>query len=130
MCNKEVQKLVEIYRGFSGSKDFPADFCDHVADAIQGELGYKMHFGAFLLDKPRVDYYGNMRCISWCHTFCEDNEGRIVDLTAAQFNSWLNIPFPSGILLIPKRVRLSNRYVKEVYPYPCDPLIIKPFFAT
>lgn len=129
MRSKEAQKLAEIYRDFSGKKGFPVDFCDQIADVIQSKLGYKLHYGAFLLDKPRWDYYGGVWCISWGHTFCEDNEGRMVDLTATQFNQWLNTPIPSGILLISKESKLANRYVKEPYPYPCNNLeIVRPFF--
>lgn len=131
---KSRTTLTEIYNEFAKDGDFPLNFCGDVSDKIEEELGFKTHYGAFLLDRPRENYdpvdAKIAPLIMACeHAFSTSPEGHIIDLTATQFNPWLFQPIRNGVIVIPRGTDKFNRYLKRRLPFPYDSTDLKHYFG-
>lgn len=107
-------QLIGIYNEYAGAAGFPMDYCEEVAGTINDRLGIPIQVGAFLLDKPRRE--DEELLIAYQHVFSNLN-GNIVDLTAHQFNRWLNNPLPRGVIVITASSPLYGRYVEKEMLY-------------
>lgn len=89
---------------------FPRNECVMVSIALEG-LGLQRMPGFFRLDrliKPGSKY----RYLIEPHSWAEDAEGTIIDLTLHQFNQGLEIPQPAGVRVINRGHPLYSRYIK------------------
>ncbi len=108
------QQLQRIYQEFAYNADFPAGFCALVARQVKDELGFAAVSGWFLLDERFLDWrerrqkYGVLS-----HCWNLDESGKIIDLTAAQFNNDLKREnrIREGIQVISREHPLYRRYM-------------------
>lgn len=105
-----LTKIQNIYNELTQKdKDFPFpyDKCMPTSQRLSGEFGLRFVSGRFRVDHlPR-----RIRKIP--HFWVEDADGTIVDLTASQFNIWLNEPIPAGMLVVTSRDPLYRRYKRD-----------------
>lgn len=88
------RQLRRIYARFSKMEGFPQNCCDRVSVEVR-RLGFAFREGSFLLDfsitgEARFEY----------HMWNQDMAGRIIDLTASQFNRGLSHPLPLGVIIL------------------------------
>lgn len=102
-----AQDLVAAYREYSGEKGFPYGSCKRVHREIAEDHGLQYEEGYFMVDTPK----GKGK-LQQEHAWCTDADGKIIDLTADQFNPNLNIPLPRGLNII----SLNNPLYKRYFP--------------
>lgn len=109
----ELHSIYDWYAQIHGDQflGFPYFFCEEASLAVS-RLGFTLiSRGSFKVDLPSVMIE---------HFWCEDEEGRIIDLTLAQFNIWL-LPHhrvPRGPLILEPGHPLHQRF----YPPREDPI--------
>lgn len=106
--NTQLRSIYEYWLNeFSEFLEFPFFFCDDVSEDVARKTGLKLAGGFF---KTELTPWP-LRNL-WKHTWCEDSEGRIVDLTARQFNLglWLPHHFPKGVVVIEPDHPMRQRY--------------------
>lgn len=108
ISEESLHKLIKIYKKFSSSKNFPSYYCEIVSPEVGHELGYKVMRGFFRLDHPIPDDYDER--ILRGHSWCAMPDGKIVDLTLAQFNHGLEQKVSKGVVIIDKKSPLYKRY--------------------
>lgn len=95
--------------------------CNGVSTMISYYTDLIVKDGMFRVDKP----YSKDLVLAG-HFWCEDVTGRIIDLTAIQFNEWLDTPLPEGVLLVNpgddlyKRYMPANLYQPEPHSMPIN----------
>lgn len=97
-------KLWRVYTNASKMEGFPKDCCGRVSRDVR-RLGFAFREGSFLLDLPKT---GETRLEY--HMWNEGLDGRIIDLTAAQFNPWLSQPLPLDVLIFEPKDPNYQRY--------------------
>lgn len=103
-----LEELRKIYEEASKSAEFPRR-CGRVSREVAG-LGLNYVEGHFRLDLP----INNNPSLLKPHVWCEDMDGRIIDLTAVQFNPGLRTPFPPGVLVIEPTQPEYQRYDRRL----------------
>lgn len=102
--------IVPIFLELAKRSDFPDLKCD-IATLKVADIGFLFTRGTFRLDQPRLfldQYYWHFP-----HSWNTDNFGTIIDLTASQFNPYLNHPVEDGILIVTQDSPLYGRYSKK-----------------
>ncbi len=113
--NKSVfQKLQQTYEDYVSRWDFPHFHCAEVSTQVALELGLLKIGGTFRIDRLMPENASLLSpypsTLEQFHFWNTDRKGRIIDLTAAQYNLGLNIPIPSGVVIIDKTSPLFQRY--------------------
>lgn len=80
--------------------------CHLISAVVAIETGLGIEGGVFHLDEPR-----NGLTVS-SHFWCKDGLGRIIDLTASQFNGHVEENLPNGVLVVDPQTPLYKRYEK------------------
>ena len=109
---ESLGELAQIYKKFSQTKRFPFFSCTLVSMEVSG-LGFEYAEGNFQLDSS-IEQFGNNVRVG--HSWCEDGEGKIIDLTLSQFNEGLEVPVKKGIIILKPDNPLYLRYNKSRYP--------------
>lgn len=109
---REAKTLRKIYEEFSSrDNNFPWNCCKSSSIRIHEELGYDLIIGAFALDKAGYNPWEGRTYMATDHAFTQNNSGYVIDMTASQFNPWMNQEIPQGILVITPDDELYQRYV-------------------
>lgn len=82
--------------------------CDDTTDAVHATTGFPTIYGFFTLDRRTVKEEGNV--LAPPHAWSEDPEGRILDLSAQQFNPYLDEPITDPVLVVDQNHPLRSRY--------------------
>ena len=105
MDNTLVPRIEKVYMEYSSLAGFPSGKCKDVTDELK-TLGLTQVGGWFQVDMP-IPYIGIRPKHNW-----SELDGIIIDLTAAQFNTWLNEPVQPGVLIISPQDSLYRRYLR------------------
>jgi len=111
-----VQGLEALYLEHSRLPGFPKGKCIGISHEAAERFGLTFHHGFFLLDFKTDD----RPTLDLPHAWCEDGNRTIVDITASQFNSNLQKPIPTGLMLIRPEDELYSRY-REINKEKLDP---------
>ena len=103
-----IRRLDLLFARWKSERHFPDGHC-HAVSLDVAKYGFPRVRGRFRLDAA-MSGDGEL---NECHDWNIDNEGQIIDLTAAQFNSGLREEnrVPLGILVIASTDPLSARYI-------------------
>ncbi|MCL5125400.1 MAG: hypothetical protein M1511_13070 [Deltaproteobacteria bacterium] len=96
-----------IYLRLKDETNFPAGYCWEASIRVES-WGYRRVRGYFRLDTPIAEDGALFEPHGWNL----DDQGRIIDMTASQFNDGLNheSQIPEGVLIIEEDDPLYNRY--------------------
>lgn len=104
--------LLRVYADLNRRSDFPAAWCRTAAMAVTRDLGYKFCGGWFVMDSVcNSDGDLHWDYLFEPHCWNEDHQGRIIDLTAHQFNFGLREPLREGVTVAEPGTALFRRYV-------------------
>lgn len=110
--------IENVFKEISLWPDFPYQKCDQASRFLASRLdGFRVVMGWFHLDQPLGLYLPSWKKPIEPHTWNTDPWGRIVDLTAFQFNKGLNDPLPEKPIIIEPDCLLSTRYQKAISEY-------------
>lgn len=105
------QALWQLYQTLSEAREtFPFGDCILASKKVADlDLVFKYRQGTFILDHP---LFKSAKTCSWAHSWCDDDKGRIVDLTASMFNPALKKSnrLPTGLIVIEANHPLKQRY--------------------
>ncbi|MDO8620981.1 MAG: hypothetical protein Q7R31_01735 [Candidatus Levybacteria bacterium] len=117
-------KINAVYEKLSSRKGFPTNYCGPAMQELR-RLGFQGIRGFF-----QVGRSGDLDLLlDHSHDWAEDAGGKIIDLTAAQYNreKSLGAVIPSGVLIIDKENPLYERYIilerlptRPLFPTPKD----------
>jgi hypothetical protein len=101
-----LQELEVMFLEYSERRGFPDGACTMVSKDIAESLRFRYREGYFKLDSPN-----GKGILSPTHAWCEDAERTIIDLTAHQFNPYLQDKLPWGAQIIRPENPLYRRYI-------------------
>lgn len=106
--NDLLQELEVIYQEYLERKGFPDAYCTKVSEEISESLGFRYREGNFKLDFPNGEGISEPT-----HAWCEDAKKTIIDLTAHQFNAYLNEKLSIGVQVIYPKNPFYKRYTAK-----------------
>ena len=107
---ESLRGLEVLYLELSHERGFPDAACVDTSKEIVQQLGFNYAEGHFRLDSPRQ----GSNLLKPTHAWCEDADGVIIDLTASQFNSGLEVPISKGVQIIKPNTPFYYRYLPLV----------------
>ena len=107
---KELTKDLNLFR--RNFPQWPQGLCNYVALELEKRYDFKRIRGFFIADS--VDPNNGLYNL-FLHSFVKDENEIYIDLTACQFNPYLNEPLQDKVLIIDEKHPLRWRYKENQF---------------